>query len=395
MIGIGSRVNDLYAVLGVGPDAAQDEIKRAYRDIARKHHPDKNPGNEESERIFKEAAEAYRVLGDADLRAQYDNAVSGGGEGPDNASDIFNEIFGGPPKPHERPRPRSGKQGRPAPRSQPQREPPPREERRPSTSRARERGEDLRYTLELDLEDAAFGCERQINVPRRLKCRVCSGTGARPGHPPETCPQCNGAGNVRAQQGFFTTTKICPRCGGNGSIVVDACIECRGTGELRSQRTITVTVPAGVDSGTRLKMTGEGETGRNGGPSGDLYVQVQIKPHPFFQKEGDDLVAEVPIRFAQAALGATIDVPTLEGRVRMRVPPGSQSGRVFRLKGKGLPSPDGRGRGDQRVRVVVEVPELVTPEQRDLLVHYDQLEEQHGENPLVRDYLALLDRYYK
>lgn len=381
---------DFYAVLGVSPDAAQDEIKRAYREIARKYHPDKNPGNEEAERIFKEAAEAYRVLGDGDLRAQYDNsqgaAVGAGGDAP---GDLFSEIFGGAPRTSDRGRPQQARREPPTPRGPARREPTPR------PSRGRERGEDLRYTLELEFEDAAFGCERSISVPRRSRCRTCAGSGAQPGSAPVRCNVCSGAGNVRTQQGFFNATKTCPQCAGTGRMIVDSCTECRGTGEIRTAKPLSITVPSGVDSGTRLKVAGEGEAGRNGGAPGDLFVVIQVKPHPFFARDGEDVLTEVPIRFGQAALGATVEIPTLEGRVRMRVPPGSQSGRVFRLKGKGLPSADGRGRGDQRVRIVVEVPEYVDPEQRELLERYDDLEAAHGENPLVRDYLSLLDRYYK
>ena len=388
---------DLYVVLGVEPTASQDEVKQAYRQIARKYHPDKNPGDDEAERIFTQAAEAYQVLGDTDLRAQYDRYRAGRGKRPDSDrsarrrrspgdrggahpadDDIFSDIFG---------RRRAGMGGRAGSRSG-------------DGSRSRrmrgnaERGADLRYTLELDFEDAAIGCERSISVPRQARCASCGGTGARAGTTPMLCQGCGGVGEVREEEGLFAVTRACPQCSGTGKLIPESCPECRGRGTTETSRALTVNVPPGVDEGTRLRMAGEGETGKGGGPSGDLFVVVQIRPHPFFRREDDDIVAEVPVRFPEAALGATIEVPTLEGKVRMRVPAGSQSGRVFRLKGKGVPLAKGRGRGDQRVRIVVEIPTHVSPEQRDLLERYNELEDEHHENPMVRDYLALMDEYY-
>ena len=376
--------DDLYAVLGVARSATQAEVKKAYREIARKYHPDKNPGDGAAERVFTDAAEAYRVLGDDELRSQYDGRT-GGARRPDDqgtqrrstaeaSADVFSDIFGTRPR---------GDRGR-------------RRERKGSRKgrSPAERGDDLRYTLDLDMEDAAFGCDRRISVPRHTRCDTCGGTGARAGSAPVICKQCSGTGEVRSEQGFFSVNKACPACEGSGRLIADACSACRGQGVRQINQPLTVTVPAGVETGTRLRMTGEGQPGPGGGPAGDLYVVVQVKPHPLFKREEADIVCEVPIRFDEAALGATIEVPTLEGKVRMRVPAGSQSGRVFRLKGKGVPMVNGRGRGDQRVRVIVEIPANVTPEQRELLERWADLEDEHNENPMVRDFTRLMEEYY-
>jgi molecular chaperone DnaJ len=373
---------DLYQVLGVERRATQAEIKRAYREIARKYHPDKNPGNDEAEQIFKTAAEAYRVLGDSDLRAQYDRYGRASNtprpapedRASESASDVFHEIFG------SRPRSGSDRHRHAEPSQRPRR-------------RSQERGADLKYRLELDFEDAVFGVEKTIQVPRMSRCGTCGGTGAKAGSAPILCQTCSGAGNVREAQGFFSVAKTCPQCGGTGKLIPDGCPECDGRGELRTAHTIAVTVPPGVDTGTRLKLAQEGDLGPNGGPRGDLFVIVEVRPHPFFRREDDDVVTEVPVRYAQAALGATIEVPTLDGKVRMRVPPGSQPGRVFRLKGKGVPSASGRGRGDQRVRILIEVPTEVGPELKRLLERVDEVEDQEGS--VGAEFRARMDRLYK
>lgn len=368
---MGGVPSDPYAILGVDKSASQEDIKRSYREIARKYHPDKNPGDAEAQRIFAAAAEAYRVLGDVDLRAEHDRRAAR----LDNPSELFEEIFGARGEASAR------KSRSTPPRAEPI-----------APKRSKERGEDLRYTLELSFEQAAFGGKHSIEVPRRVRCEPCGGTGAKAGTAMATCSQCQGAGNVRTQQGFFTATKTCVRCAGSGRTIVEPCPECKGSGESVLRRSLMVSVPSGVDEGTRLKLAGEGELGKSGGAPGDLFVVVKIAPHPFFVREGQDITVDIPIRFAQAALGETIEVPTLEGLVRMRVPPGSQSGRVFRLKAKGIPSADQRGRGDQRVRIVVEVPTFLSDEQRALLERFDAIDVP-GQSPLVQDFQEKLEKY--
>lgn len=397
---------DLYAVLGVEPSSSTADIKRAYRQMARKYHPDKNPGDDSAAGIFANAAEAWRVLGDDELRAQYDRwGKSGPGtpsasptnEAPttQNVGEVFGDIFGRRGGGRSAGAPGAGGSGRPKrpPPAAPSAGTRPRQAPRAGRSGSAERGDDLRYTVELDFEDAAFGCERRISVPRSDRCPSCAGTGARAGSAPVLCQHCAGAGEVEVQAGFFTNRERCPECKGAGKMIAHSCRECGGVGVARVQSQLTVDVPAGVEDGTRLRLRGEGEVGSDG-VRGDLYVVVKLKTHPFFKREGDDILTEIPIRFGEAALGATIEVPTMDGKVRMRVPPGSQSGRVFRLKGKGCTGADGRSRGDQRVKVVVEVPKFLTTEMRDLLERYTDLEEDYEENPVVRDYLRMLDDYY-
>lgn len=374
---------DLYSVLGVARGASAEEIKRAYRALARKHHPDKNPGDTAAEELFKNAAEAYRVLGDAQLRAEYDRygrARGAASPAADEApGDVFNEIFG--TRPRAGPRPRTSSH------------PPP--DRGAAPRAAAERGSDLRYTLELEFEEAALGVEREISVARNARCPACAGTGARPGSTPQICSNCSGRGNVQRETGFFTTTELCPVCDGQGRRIGESCVDCAGRGQLRIPEVERVQVPSGVRSGTRLKIRGAGDRGAHRGLDGDLYVQIEVREHPFFVREDDDVVVEVPVRFVDAALGATIEVPTLDGRVRMRVPPGSQSGRIFRLKGKGIPRPMDHERGDQRVRIVVEVPEGLTEQERELLERFSELERRQDRDGRVQAYEALLDRHYR
>ena len=377
--------DDLYALLGVARGATPDEIKRAYRDMARRYHPDKAPNDENAAHIFAAAADAWRVLGDPELKQRYDayGLAANRAAVEESPADIFEEIFGS--KRGDRPRPQRASEP-PRPKDRP-REPEPK--KNPS-----ERGEDLRYRLEVDFGEAVFGTERTISVNRRHRCGSCHGSGAQPGSSPVNCPTCQGSGHQRTQQGFFASTKTCEQCGGAGRVIDDPCRTCRGTGETRQARTLSVRVPGGVDQGTRLKVANEGEPGRNGGGPGDLFVVIEVKKHPFLEREGQDVSAEIPIRFAQAALGATIEVPTLEGVVRMRVPPGSQSGRVFRLKGKGLPGPDGKTRGDQRVRILVDVPDQLGADERRLLEEYDAQDVARGGSPRAKEYadrLAVLE----
>lgn len=338
---------DYYEVLGVdrGVDAAA--LKSAYRKVALKYHPDRNPGDKEAEEKFKEASEAYEVLSSPEARAKYDRFGHGGGfEGfsaqgvnlNDIFGDLFGEIFGG---------------GR-------------------SRRGGRSRGSDLRYNLEIAFEEAAFGCEVEVRIPKPRECDGCGGTGSK-SKQARQCPSCGGAGEVRFTQGFFAVSRPCPECGGRGSIITDPCGTCRGMGKVESEKQLSVKIPAGVDTGTRVRLAGEGEPGEQGGAPGDLYVVVHVREHPIFVREDQEVLCEVPISFTQAALGAQIDVPTLEGKVKMKVPAGTQTGKVFRLRGKGIPHLHGGPRGDQHVRVVVETPTELNDKQRELLEQFAAL----------------------
>jgi molecular chaperone DnaJ len=356
---------DFYEVLGVTREVSEEELKRAYRKLALKHHPDRNPGDKEAEEKFKEASAAYQVLSDAERRAQYDRyghaAFDGGAAGfdfgagfEDIFSGIFGEFFGGP---------RAGR-GR---------------------SRAR-RGDDLRYNLDLAFEEAAFGVEKTISVPRMASCETCHGRGAKPGTTAKTCGTCKGSGQVRFQQGFFSIAKTCGQCNGQGTVIAEPCLKCHGHGVVRRTQSLSVKIPAGVDTGSRLKLRGEGEAGAAGGPSGDLYVVVRVLEHPLFQREENDVICDMPVSFPHAALGADIEVPTLEGKARLRVPPGTQSGTKFRMRGKGIVDLRGYGRGDHVVRIVVETPRKLTARQRELL---EEFARSSGEDvhPLSRGFL--------
>ena len=343
---------DYYEVLGVTRDASADQIKSAYRKAALQWHPDRNPDKkEDAELNFRLASEAYSVLSDPQKRPIYDRfghaGVNGRGfeAGDFNAtifeefSDVlgdlfgFDQAFGG------------GRRGR--------------------GSRG-QRGADLRYDMTLTFEEAAFGIEKKIRISRHENCEACQGTGAKAGTGTTTCRTCGGRGQVAYQQGFFSISRTCPACRGAGQVIREACTECRGQGQIERERTLEVAVPAGVDSGTRLRMVGQGEPGTNGGPTGDLYIFLEVKEHAFFERRGADLHCIIPISFPQAALGANIKIPTLHGEIDFEVPEGTQSGQVFRQKGKGLPDPQG-GRGDLYIRMKVVVPSKLTREQRNLL----------------------------
>jgi molecular chaperone DnaJ len=327
---------DYYKVLDVPKNAAEADIKKAYRRLAMKFHPDRNPNDAEAEGKFKEAKEAYEVLTDAQKRAVYDQHGYGGGDAfSDIFGDVFGDIFGG----------RRGAGGR----------------------QQVFRGADLRYELELDLDQAVFGHTAEIEVPRLVECETCNGSGAAKGSTPVTCETCDGHGQVRISQGFFQLQQACPKCRGAGTIVRNPCDTCLGQGRVRRTSTLSVKVPAGVDTGDRIRLGGEGEAGRNGGPSGDLYVEIHVREHAIFERDGAHLSCEVPVSFATAALGGSVEVPTLDGEVTIKVPAETQSGRVFRLRDKGVRPVRGGARGDLFCRVVVETPVSLSSEQKELI----------------------------
>ena len=366
---------DYYEVLGVNKDCAEDELKKAYRRLAMKWHPDRNPDNPKAEEHFKEAKEAYEILSDASKRAAYDQfghagvdpqaAAGAGGMGGfgDIFSDIFGEIFGG------------GRGGR-------------------STVF---RGADLRYNLEITLENAAHGMETKIRIPALAVCETCRGTGARAGSQPTTCPSCRGAGQVRVSQGPFSIAQTCPRCHGTGSIIPNPCTACQGSGRVKLQKTLSVKIPAGVDEGDRVRLSGEGEPGVNGGPPGDLYVQVHIKPHAVFQRDHDDLHCEMPVSITTAALGGEIEIPTLDGSARIRVPQETQSGKTFRLKGKGIRGVRSQLPGDLFCHVVVETPVQLTERQRQLLREFELIsnEDSARHNPRAKGWLEKVKEFFE
>lgn len=342
---------DYYKVLDVPKTATEAEIKKAYRRLAMKFHPDRNPNDKEAEERFKEAKEACEVLTDTQKRAIYDQhghagieaASRGGGRGGfsggDAFSDIFGDVFGDI----------FGAARRGDPRSQ------------------QFRGADLRFELELDLDQAVFGYTAEIEVPKLSECETCQGSGAAKGSTAAACDTCGGSGQIRISQGFFQLQQTCPRCRGNGTIIKSPCDTCLGQGRIRRNRKLSVKVPAGVDTGDRIRLSGEGEAGRNGGPPGDLYVEVNVREHAIFERDGEHLSCEVPVSFATAALGGTVEVPTLDGDVTLKVPPETQSGRVFRLRDKGVKPVRGGSRGDLFCRVVVETPVHLSSEQKELI----------------------------
>lgn len=342
---------DYYKVLDIARTASEAEIKKAYRRLAMKYHPDRNPNDHEAEDKFKEAKEAYEVLCDEQKRAIYDQhgheglAQRGGGAGfggdafTDIFGDVFGDIFGG------------GRRG---------------------GGRQVFRGADLRYDLELDLEQAVFGHTANVEFATLGECESCKGSGAAPGSKTTTCETCNGAGQVRMQQGFFAVQQTCPRCKGRGQIISQLCDPCLGQGRVRKKKTLSVKVPQGVDNGDRIRLAGEGEAGRNGGPPGDLYVEIRVREHAIFERDGSHLSCEVPVSFVTAALGGAIDVPTLDGNVQLKVPAETQSGRVFRLREKGVKPVRGGATGDLFCRVVVETPVSLNDHQRDLLRQFER-----------------------
>jgi molecular chaperone DnaJ len=336
---------DYYEVLGLRKSATPDDVKRAFRQLAMRYHPDKNPGDAAAEELFKHVNEAYAVLSDPERRAHYDrfgHFGPGGAVAPEGVSealgDIFNELFAS----------RRRKTG-----AQP--------------------GSDLRYTLEVSFEQAASGCEQEIVVPRLVPCARCGESGAEPPSSPLPCASCAGQGDLRVQQGFFTVARACPDCGGLGKRIAEPCADCDGLGRAKGERRLKVRVPPGVDTGRRLRLRGEGEEGTRGGPPGDLFVTVRVRPHPIFVRDEADVVCELPVSFVQAALGATVDVPTLDGPVRMRIPAGTQSGKIFRLREKGVRAVRGFGRGDLLVRVAVETPTRLSDAQKEALRRFAEV----------------------
>ncbi len=373
---------DFYDVLGLQKNASEAEIKKAFRRLAMKHHPDRNPGDEEAEAKFKEAKEAFEVLSDARKRAAYDqfghagvdpSAGAGGGFGgfggggasfSDIFGDVFGDIFGG-----------AGARGAGGARVF--------------------RGADLRYNLELSLEDAVHGTSVKIRVPTMAECAECGGSGARKGSQPSTCTTCGGHGQVRMQQGFFSLQQTCPRCHGTGSMISDPCPGCRGEGRVQTHKNLSVRVPPGVDTGDRIRLAGEGEAGQNGGPPGDLYVQIAVRPHAIFTREGDDLYAEVPISIVTAALGGELEVPTLDGRVKLKVPAETQTGKLFRMRGKGVQSVRSSHVGDLLCRVVVETPVNLSRPQRELLEQLEQTMEGAKHSPRHKSWLDGVKQFFE
>ncbi|MDR2508364.1 MAG: molecular chaperone DnaJ [Candidatus Accumulibacter sp.] len=338
---------DFYEALGVNRDASEDEIKKAYRKLAMKYHPDRNSGDPKAEETFKEIKEAYEILSDGQKRAAYDqfghagvdpqagmgSGFGGAGAFSDAFGGIFDEIFGA---------------------------------RRGNRSNVY-RGADLRYNIEITLEQAAFGTETKIRVPTMEECETCHGTGAKTGTQPQTCPTCQGSGQVRLQQGFFSIQQTCPKCHGTGRFISNPCPSCSGAGRTKQYKTLAVKIPAGVDEGDRIRLSGEGEHGINGGPPGDLYVQISLKPHAVFQRDQNDLHCEMPISFTTAALGGEIEIPTLDTVAKIKIPPETQSGKIFRLRGKGIKGVRGQAPGDLLCHVVVETPVRLTERQKELL----------------------------
>ena len=370
---------DFYEVLGINRDASADDIKKAYRKLAMKHHPDRNPDNPKSEESFKEAKEAYEILSDAKKRAAYDqfghagvDPSAGGGAGfggagmggfADAFSDIFGDIFG-----NQRGGGRSNVY----------------------------RGADLRYNLEISLEEAARGTETRIRIPTMAECEPCKGSGAKKGTEPKVCPTCGGHGQVRMQQGFFSIQQTCPKCHGTGRFIAEPCTSCQGAGRIKQHKTLSVKIPSGIDEGDRIRLSGEGEPGVNGGPPGDLYVQIHLKPHGVFQRDHDDLHCEMPVSFTVAALGGEIEIPTLDGVARLKVPTETQTGKVFRLRGKGIKGVRSIGHGDLLCHVVIETPVSLTDRQKELLREFEEISQGNAgrHNPRAKGWMDRVKEFF-
>jgi molecular chaperone DnaJ len=372
---------DYYDVLGVAKGASAEEIKKAYRQKAKELHPDRNKDNPEAESQFKEANEAYEILKDAEKKAAYDRfghaafegGMGGGPRGPGGGayaggdfasafSDVFDDLFGD----------FMGRGG--------------------ARQRAT-RGSDLRYNLRISLEDAYLGLQKTIKVPTSVTCEVCHGSGSEAGAEPQVCPTCSGMGKVRAQQGFFTVERTCPTCGGLGQIIKNPCNSCAGAGRVQKDRSLSVNIPQGVETGTRIRLAGEGEAGVRGGPTGDLYIFIEVADHPIFQRDGSNLFCRVPVSMTDAALGGDIEVPTIDGgRSRVKVPPGSQSGKQMRLRSKGMPMLRGGGHGDMYIELAVETPVNLTQRQKELLMEFDRLSEEN--NPESKNFFSKVKSFW-
>lgn len=374
---------DYYETLGVQRNAGEQDLKSAFRKLAKEFHPDRNPGDKSAEQKFKDVSEAYEVLKDPQKRAAYDQyghaafeqgggRGPGGGFGPDFASsmsDIFEDLFG-----DFMGQRRGGRQG---------------------GGQGRERGADLRYNLEITLPEAFAGKTSQVRIPTTIACETCSGTGAKAGTKPKACTTCGGHGKVRASQGFFTIERTCPSCHGRGEVIDDPCPNCRGAARVTREKTLSVNIPAGVEDGTRIRLAGEGEAGLRGGPPGDLYIFLGIKPHGFFQRDGADVFCKVPISMVTAALGGQVDVPTLDGTMtRVKVPEGSETGRQFRLKGKGMPVLRSAVTGDLYIQVDVETPKNLTRRQRELLEEF-QKESRKETSPESHGFFARVKEFFE
>jgi len=378
------KKRDYYEVLGINRDASEDEIKKSYRKLAMKHHPDRNPDNPKAEELFKEAKEAYETLSDSQKRAAYDQyghaatdgGMGGGGFGggfggrPGGSpfGDIFGDIFGAG---------MSGASSR-------------------ESSHIR-RGADLSYNLEITLEQAARGTETQIRVPSTIKCNTCHGSGAKPGTSTTTCTTCGGHGQVRMQQGgFFSIQQTCPRCHGSGKSITSPCGSCHGSGRIKQHKTLSIKIPAGVDNDDRIRLSAEGEPGINGGPPGDLYVIIRIAPHSVFQRDHNDLHCEMPISFVVAALGGEIEIPTLDGSARIKIPPESQSGKVFRLRGKGIKGVRSSTFGDLHCHIVIETPSNLTDRQKELLREFEQINQQDSarHSPRAKSWMDKVKEFF-
>lgn len=363
---------DYYEVLGVNRDASDEEIRKAYRKLAMKYHPDRNPDNPKTEERFKEAKEAYEILSDSGKRGAFDQfghagveaAAGAAGQGfggfADAFGDIFGDIFGGGRRTHVY------------------------------------RGADLRYNLDISLEEAARGTDTRIRIPAMEVCETCRGNGAKPGTSPTTCATCGGHGQVRMQQGFFSIQQTCPKCHGGGKVVLDPCPTCHGAGRLKQHKTLSVKIPLGVDEGDRIRLSAEGEAGVNGGPPGDLYVVIHIKPHPVFTRDHDDLHCEMPVSFTAAALGGEIEIPTLDGHAKIKVPAETQSGKVFRLRGKGMQGVRSRANGDLLCHVVVETPVRLTERQKELLRELEEINvaDSLRHNPRAKSWMEKVKEFF-